>query len=151
MDTGSTAQAKLPQGDGAWRACRVFVVEDAPAIRCRLVQLIEAAGNARVVGEASTPTEATQGILEARPDCTILDFHLRGGTGLDVLRGIRAGGDKAVVVMLSNETDPAYREACLAAGARWFLNKSAELEKVREIVTGLAPRSASDRREPCPQ
>ena len=151
MDTPAPVQSGTPRPEGAGRACEVFVVDDSPPIRSRLVRLVEGTGHARVVGEASTPAEAIPGILRTQPDVAILDFHLRGGTGLDVLRGIRAGAPATLVVMLSNETDPAYRRICLTAGASCFLDKSTEFERITEMVSSRMAGHAAQRREPCAQ
>jgi len=115
----------------------VFVVEDVPAVRARLVELIQTIPGARVVGEAASPAEAIAGIVSTRPLFTVLDFHLLGGTGLQVLRdaGVRACG--TAVMVITNDPNNAYRQICLKAGARWFLDKSTEFEKVREIVASL--------------
>jgi len=114
----------------------VFIVEDAPEIYARLVTLVEHAGGAQVVGQADTPADAVSRILLSRPDCVVLDYHLRGGTGLDVLRQIRAAGCTATVIVLTNDPDPLYRRLCIAAGARWFLDKTTEFARVRDIVAG---------------
>ena len=36
--------------------------------------------------------------------------------------------------------EPQYRSACMEAGARYFLDKSSEFERVPELVAGLAPQ-----------
>ena len=133
----SAITASEPRTGEASAGCTVFIVEDAPNICARLVELVERTGNARVVGQAGTAREAVQGILSTSPRFTLLDYHLRGGTGLEVLRAVRGAGSETVVIVLTNDPDPVYRQACLASGARWFLDKSSEFLKVRDIVAGL--------------
>ena len=123
---------------------RVFIVEDAPSVRTRLVELIQDVAGTRVVGEAATPQAAIEGILRTRPDCVILDLHLRGGTGLEVLRQLRAKRSESAVIVLTNHADPTYRSACLASGARWFFDKSKDFDKVQAVVAGIVPFSYSD-------
>src|SRR4029079_14990968 len=67
---------------------KLFVVEDAPAIRARLVELLDEIDDVCIVGEAESPAEAVAGIFETRPHCVVLDFRLTGGTGVDVLRAV---------------------------------------------------------------
>jgi len=126
------------------RTRRVFIAEDAALLRARLVTLIEAVGETRVVGEAATPAEAVEGILRTRPDCVILDLHLRGGSGLDVLRELRAHKAECVVIVLTNHPERAYRDACLAAGAKWFFDKSREFDRVPAVIAGIVPRVGPD-------
>jgi len=120
---------------------KVFIAEDAASVRARLVELIEGVQGTRVVGEAVTPQAAVDGILRTQPDCVILDLHLRGGSGLEVLRTVRASRCQTAVIVLTNHPEPAFRAACLEAGAGWFFDKSREFEQVRTVLAGMAPRS----------
>lgn len=115
----------------------VFIVEDVAVVRARLVEMIEAIPGACVVGEASSPAEAIEGIARTRPHCTVMDFHLRGGNGLTVLRDPRVKACGTAVLVITNDPNTACRQVCLAEGARWFLDKSTEFSKVREIVSAL--------------
>ena len=117
----------------------VFIVEDSPAVRDSLVDLLKSLDGVRVVGVADSPIAAIEGIFASRPAGVILDFQLIGGTALDVLRGIRQQLPDVVVIVLTNFPSPGYRRACMNAGANWFLDKSTQFEEMRKIVAGLAP------------
>jgi len=41
-------------------------------------------------------------------------------------------------VVLTNQAEPQYRRACSAAGARYFLDKTREFERVAEVLTEIA-------------
>ena len=113
---------------------KVFVVEDAPSIRARLVELIDEIDDVRVVGEAESPADAVAGILETRPHCVVLDFRLTGGTGVDVLRAVHPTSPEIGFIVLTNHPTAQYRRACMEAGAFAFLDKSTELEKLKDVV-----------------
>ena len=117
----------------------VFIVEDSPAVRESLVDLLKGLDGVRVVGVADSPIAAIDGIFASHPAGVVLDFQLVGGTALDVLRGIRSRLPDVVVIVLTNFPSPGYRRACMNAGANWFLDKSTQFEEVRKIVAGLAP------------
>jgi len=53
---------------------KVFLVEDAPLLRERLVALIASVG-ANTVGHAEGAREAIAGILASGPDAVVLDLH----------------------------------------------------------------------------
>lgn len=116
----------------------IFVVEDSPAVRARLVEWLGAIDGAHVVGEAGTPAEAVSGILRARPDFVVLDFQLDGGTGADVLHAIRTQTPRTVFIVVTNHMQPQFRRVCMEAGANAFFDKSTELGKVREMISGAA-------------
>jgi DNA-binding NarL/FixJ family response regulator len=115
-------------------AHKIFVVEDAPAIRARLVELLDEIDDVRVVGEAESPAEAVAGIFKTRPHCVVLDFRLTGGTGVDVLRAVHPASPEIGFVVLTNHPTAQYRRACMNAGAFAFLDKSIELEKLKAVV-----------------
>lgn len=119
----------------------IYIVEDLPAMRDRLAELVSEIGGVDVVGSAATPAEAIAGVLRSRPDCVLLDYQLEGGTGLDVLRAVHQQAPEIVFVVLTNHTQPQYRRACLAAGASHFLDKSTEFGLIRGLVEHMdSPR-----------
>ena len=117
------------------RAGRVFIVEDSPSVRSRLVELLGAIDGMSVVGEAESPAAAVAGIRDTQPDCVVLDFQLIGGTAVDVLRAVHPGTPEIAFVVLTNHPTPQYRRACMEAGASWFLDKSTDFGKLGEVIT----------------
>ena len=115
-------------------AYKVFVVEDAPSIRTRLIELLDEIDDVSVVGEAESPAEAVAGIFRTRPHCVVLDFRLTGGTGVDVLRAVHPASPEIGFVVLTNHPTAQYRRACMEAGATAFLDKSTELGKLKDAV-----------------
>jgi DNA-binding NarL/FixJ family response regulator len=120
-------------------ALKVFIVEDSPPIRERLIELTSEIDGVAVVGLAETPTDAISKILSTRPDCVVLDYQLLGGTGVDVINAVHPKAPDLVFVVLTNHANPKYRRVCLEAGASWFLDKSTEFRKIKEIIAGLVP------------
>ena len=68
----------------------------------------------------------------------ILDLQLRKGTGFGVLRAIRDMPTRPVVVVLTNFALRSYRETALALGARDFLDKSRDYDRLPAILTDIA-------------
>lgn len=118
---------------------KVFLVEDAPAIRTRLAEMLGKIEGVTIVGEADTAASAVEGILRTRPHCVVLDIQLVGGSGMEVLRKIKLAHPNIVFIVLTNHAEPQYREICMANGASYFLDKSSEFEKVKEVVKNLGP------------
>jgi DNA-binding NarL/FixJ family response regulator len=118
----------------------VFIVDDSAQIRTRLAQMLSAMEHVRLIGEADCALEAIGHIRRLRPDCVLLDLNLLGRSGLEVLRAIHAESPGIAFIVLTNHSEPQYRSACMEAGARYFLDKSSEFERVPELVAGLAPQ-----------
>jgi DNA-binding NarL/FixJ family response regulator len=126
---------------------KVFIVEDSPAVRSRLVELLGEIDGVCVVGEAQTPDEAVAGIHETQPHCVVLDLQLIGGTGIDVLRAVHPGSPEIAFVVLTANSTTQYRRVCMQAGASWFLDKSTEFDKLKEVVSQCLGRDSRGRYE----
>jgi len=118
-------------------ATSVFIAEDSNALRARLVEMLSEVDGVDVVGEAETPEAAIAGILASRPNFVVLDYQLLGGTGVDVLQAVRAKTPDTVFIVLTNHPLLQYRRVCMAAGADCFFDKSADFEKVKQVIAGL--------------
>lgn len=119
----------------------VFLVEDSPAIRARLAATIRAIEGAELVGEAGTVGAAVDGIRATHPGAVILDLQLEDGSGLEVLKAVRASAPGLRVAVLTNYATDQHRRACMDAGAEFFLDKSSDFPRIREIVQSWTARS----------
>jgi DNA-binding NarL/FixJ family response regulator len=118
----------------------VYVVEDAPLVRERLIEMLDATPGTQVVGAAARADQAIRGILEERPDVVLLDLRLAQGSGLDVLRAVHDIAPEITFYMLTNFASEPYRQLAARLGAQDFFDKSSEFERVRDII---AARSAT--------
>ena len=121
---------------------KVFIADDSRIVVERLASLLEEVPGARLVGRAGDVPAAVNRIHKMKPDVVILDLHMPGGSGLDVLRAVRTDYPDLYVLICTNFPYPEYREECLAAGANLFLDKSADFEKIPSILRELAQKEA---------
>jgi DNA-binding NarL/FixJ family response regulator len=112
----------------------VFLVEDSLMIRAHLAQTILELEGTELVGEAGTIGDAIKGIRSSHPGALILDLQLEDGSGLDVLRTVHPGLPAMHVAVLTNYATDQHRRACMDAGAEFFLDKSSEFPRIREII-----------------
>jgi DNA-binding NarL/FixJ family response regulator len=129
--------------DGA--PIRVFLADDSAAIRERVGAMLTAAGM-RVGGAAGTPRACVAAILASRPDVVVLDVQLEGGTGLEVLKAVRAAAPEVAFVVFSNNSAPAYRTRYIGQGAAGFLDKTAEFDQLAGAVRSACGAPAPPRR-----
>ena len=127
---------------------RLFIVEDSSAVLERILRSIADVPNVSVVGSAMDVAHAIVGLDELHPDALLLDLHLPGGSGLDVLRTVRPSHPDMQVLVFTNFAAEPYRRAAMAAGADEFIDKNADFPKVREILArwSAAPRPQAQAR-----
>jgi CheY-like chemotaxis protein len=111
---------------------RVLVVDDDPAFRAVLRELLQARGY-QVVAEAGDSDEAVAAASALRPSAVVVDLNLPGPDGLAVARMLRDGRDPPRVLLTSGEVDAVPDEALARCGAAGFVAKT-EL-----AVTDLVP------------
>lgn len=112
----------------------VYLVEDSLAIRARLADTIRGIKGAELVGEAGSVGKAIAGIQSTHPGALILDLQLEDGSGLEVLKAVRPDSPALHVAVLTNYSTDQHRRACMSAGAEFFLDKSSEFPRIREII-----------------
>ena len=130
---------------------RIVVVDDHPLFRHGLVQLLNSEESFDVVGEASAAPEAMTVIRRLMPTLVIADLGLKGPSGLELTKSVRAEFPKMPVLVLSMHDEPTYAVRSLRAGANGYVTKeealSSVLVAVREVISGrtyLSPGMASD-------
>jgi DNA-binding NarL/FixJ family response regulator len=127
---------------------RVFIVDDSKVVVERLADLLNEVPGVELVGRASDVPGAIHLIPKANPDVIVLDLQMPGGSGLEVLRSIRVSHPSLWVLVCTNYPYPQYREECISAGANYFLDKSAEFEKIPGILRDLIKKTQRLRLRP---
>ena len=117
---------------------RVLVADDSPRLRRLLRDAIEEVDGVEVVAEAADGQEALHRVQACAPGVVVLDLQMPVMGGLLALQHLREAGRLPRVIVLTNHADVMYREACLEAGADHFCDKSAELDRVLDVLRNLA-------------
>lgn len=118
----------------------LLIADDNNEFRRRLASIIGSLDNIEVVGQAGDVAEAIGAIERIKPDAVILDIHMPGGSGLDVLQAAKLMKPAPVIIMLTVSSASEYREKCLAMGADYFFEKSSDQTKMMSTLTKLAQR-----------
>ena len=114
----------------------IYIVEDSAPVRDRLIESVGELPNARVVGAAAAVPEALEGVRLSEPRVLILDMQLHGGSGIQLLRRMKATGMRRpeLIIVVTNYPTDDYRQASHDSGADHFFNKVSEFDKVRQVL-----------------
>src|ERR1700675_1200640 len=119
---------------------RVVIVDDHPLFRDRLSQLINNELDMEVCGESETAEQAIQLIRRLTPDLVIVDITLKGSSGLELIKSIKALPIGVPVLVLSMHDESLYAERALRAGATGYITKHEAADNVllaiRRVLAG---------------
>ena len=123
---------------------RVLIIDDNKAILAVLTRLLQHAGLSAIQA-VSEAAEAVATYQDFRPDLVLLDLHMPGLSGFEVLEQLQARSQEVVkvpVVMLTGDQDQRNRTRALAMGASDFLNKPFDsMEVLLRVRARLETRS----------
>ena len=120
---------------------RLLLVEDDPSLARGLTDNFSDEGMDVCVVERGD--EALSAMREFRPDIVVLDIMLPGRSGLDVLRDLRAAGDRVPVLLLTAKREVVDRVVGLELGADDYLPKPFALEELLARVRALLRRGVA--------
>jgi DNA-binding NarL/FixJ family response regulator len=116
------------------RKIRVFLVDDHPIIRRGFQLLLSLEPNIMVCGEADTAPAALEQMLSLQPDVAIVDLSLKAGSGLDLIKQVRAQGLKVKLLVFTMREEGIYAERALRAGADGYITKEEGTEKAVKAI-----------------
>ena len=130
---------------------KFLVVDDQPAIRTIVTEIIKAAG-AKLIFYAHDGSSALEAIREKRPDIVITDMFMAGMDGLDMVRLIRNAEDSPnaflPIVMLTARTEVKFVFEARDAGVTEFAAKPISpanlLARINAIIVRPRPFIRAD-------
>jgi len=120
---------------------RALVIEDSRAMRAILVRLLSAVG-AEVTEVEDAATALAYFDSNELPDIALVDWHIPGMSGLELVSTLRADERFAAmpIMMVTSESEPEQMLIALDAGADEYLVKpfteEAVVEKLRLLGVG---------------
>ena len=124
-------------------AMRILIVDDQGFNIAVMTGMLAEAGYTDVISTRD-PRTVPEVCAAQRPDLVLLDFHMPGMTGLEVLgliAGLIHGAESLPVLIVTSDPTPQRRYDCLSAGARDFLTKPIDqIELLLRVRTHLLTR-----------
>lgn len=120
---------------------RVVIADDHPPTRLGIKYSLEGHGF-EVVAEAGTADGAVEAVLELRPEVALLDVRMPGN-GITAARRITREAPEVAVVMLTVSRDDGDLFEALRAGARGYLLKDIDPERLPLALSGVLDGEAA--------
>lgn len=113
---------------------RILIVDDHPIVREGLTEFINRELDVKVVAQAESADEALEILRSEKIHVAVVDLSLPGVSGIELIRIIRDEFPKIPVVVLSMHDEQFYAERALRAGARGYVMKQENSEKVIDAI-----------------
>jgi DNA-binding response OmpR family regulator len=120
---------------------KLMIIDDSEKFRRRLASIISGLGSLHIAGQAGSIQQALKCFLKKKPDIVILDIQLADGSGLDVLRLVKAVDRAVIAIMLTVCPAGEYRSKCLAMGADYYFEKSNGIGEMMSLLEKLSRRA----------
>jgi two-component system response regulator RegA len=118
----------------------LLLVDDDAVFRQRLAKALASRGiEVRVAGNG---TEALVLAGEECPEWALVDLRMPGGSGLDVVKALKAMDPATDIVVLTGYGSIATALEAVRLGARHYLTKPADVDEILAAFTGGRPQPA---------
>ncbi len=126
---------------GAGELLRVLIVEDSKVLVERLRETLALLDNVEIVGAVDDETAAIEAVKSGEVDAVVLDLQLRIGTGFGVVQ--RLGTERPTIIVFTNYVLPEYERRAKDLGIQYFLNKSADYERLPQLLQELEQKKVA--------
>lgn len=116
---------------------RILIVDDHAIVREGFAEVINAHADLEVCGEVGSAPEAMDAVARLKPDLAVVDLSLHGGSGLDLIKNLKALHPLLPILVLSMHDENLYAERALRAGALGYVMKrqdSATILRAIQVV-----------------
>ena len=121
-------------------AHRVVIVDDHAMFRSGVKHDI--GSRVQIVGEGEDVPTAVAAVLKAQPDVVMLDVHLPGGGGVEVLKQVHATQPETKFLALSVSDAAEDVIGVIRAGARGYVTKSISADELVDAIGRVAEGDA---------
>ena len=114
----------------------LLIADDHPIFLSGLKSFLEAHGH-NVVGQTSSANETIMALRAVKPDVVMVDVHMTGGGGIEVLKYVREAGLEVPVVFLTVGIDGEDISEALRLGVNGLVLKNNEPQSLLECIEAV--------------
>lgn len=133
----SAAPAPAPIGPASADGLQISVCDESIALRTVIDELLTLDGNVVCSFESGPQLWASLAKGPPYPDVLIVELHMPGMTGLELLGRLQATDFKGQVILLASTPDAAMARKCMLRHAHVWLEKPFPFRILRQIVAQL--------------
>ncbi|MGE5313333.1 MAG: response regulator [Acidobacteriota bacterium] len=113
---------------------RIAIADDHAVLRLGMKQLLAEEVDFEVVGEAADIPDVMRLLRAVDCDVLLLDLNMPKGSGIDLLKDIKAQYPGVAILILSMHSEEQFGVRALRAGASGYLSKESEPELIPRAI-----------------
>jgi DNA-binding NarL/FixJ family response regulator len=117
---------------------RLLLVDDSQVFLQRLHVMLAELEPVEEIHTANNYEQALSVLDNTGCTIALLDIDMPGRNGLQLLRAIKKRDEDVSVIMLSNQDNDIYRKESIKRGAAFFVDKTAEIERLPELINSFS-------------
>lgn len=117
---------------------KIVIADDHPIFRSGLVKVIEGDAEFEIIGEAENGEKAFKMIEELRPDMALLDIHMPGMTGLQVLKDLKKKKINIKTIFLTVYADEDIFDEAMDNGINGYVLKDNAISDIKDCIRAVA-------------
>ncbi len=125
-------------------SAHLLIIDESDAVRSGLRLLLGNVPAIATIHDAANTAQALDLVRLHPPTLVVLDPYFGDGLSMHIVQRIKRLAPSAQIAILTLQTDPAYRQFCLALGADWFFDKASETEQLLIWVQQFASAKPVD-------
>jgi DNA-binding NarL/FixJ family response regulator len=113
---------------------RILIADDHPVARAGSRRCLEAEPGITEIGETSTGADLFDRLSASRWDLLLLDIHMPGGNGMEILRDLVRRHPDLLILVMSALSEAQYGRAVIREGGKGYHCKSGNLAELAKAV-----------------
>ena len=114
---------------------KVLIIDDSAFMRMQLTVILEKAGHQVI--QAGDGAMGVRMAAADKPDCVILDLLMPDMPGMHVINAFKLKKIDNPLIIHTVDIQESTRDACLKLGAKHFLNKPPQDDKIVQVVQAV--------------
>jgi DNA-binding NarL/FixJ family response regulator len=114
---------------------KVLISDDSEMIANRIAEMVYSIDGIDVVDKTNNIQDTLTYVNENKPDAVIIDPHVAGTSGIDLVRKLRS--KTPMIILLTNQIFPQYYKRFIEAGAQFVFDKSLEFDRAISVLKNL--------------
>lgn len=117
---------------------KILIVDDTDIVAERLYKMIIDIDSVDTVFKSNSYNQAVELINKQLPDIILLDIQLPVKNGIALLKFVKENYPAIKTIIVTNNASSNYKLICESIGADFFIDKSAEFEKIPFIINRIS-------------